>query len=53
MGLEQFLGFNDWNQLIALSFSCCRWFNDDDWRALVEHAGNFNNLQALYLSKNF
>jgi hypothetical protein len=30
----------------------CGWFNDDDWRALVEHAGNFNNLKELNLSKN-
>jgi hypothetical protein len=50
--LEQFLSFNNWNHLVILSFDCCGWFNDDDWRALVEHAGNFNNLKRLDLSKN-
>jgi hypothetical protein len=45
--LKQFLSFNNWNHLVALSFYGCGWFNDDDWRALVEHAGNFNNLKKL------
>jgi hypothetical protein len=50
--LEQFVSFNNWNHLVRLSFYECGWFNDDDWRALVEHAGNFNNLKKLSLGKN-
>jgi hypothetical protein len=51
--LEQFLSFNNWNHLVTLSFFYCGWFNDDDWKALVKHAGNFNNLKKLSLGKNF
>jgi hypothetical protein len=50
--LKQFLSFNNWNHLVALSFDDCGWFNNDDWRALVECAANFNNLKKLWLSKN-
>jgi hypothetical protein len=50
--LEQFLSFNNWNHLARLSFWNCDWFNDDDWKALVEHAANFNNLKELGLRKN-
>jgi hypothetical protein len=49
--LKQLLSFNNWNHL-ALSFWGCGWFNDDDWRTLVEHAAIFNNLERLDLRKN-
>jgi hypothetical protein len=50
--LKKFLSFNNWNHLLALSFQGCDWFNDNDWRTLVEHADNFNNLKILDLRKN-
>lgn len=32
--LKKFLRFN-WDHLLSLSFFCCDWLNDRDWRALV------------------
>lgn len=49
--LKQFVSFN-WNHLVTLFFWNCGLFNDDDWRAIVEHADNFKNLKKLFLSKN-
>jgi hypothetical protein len=50
--LKQLLSFNNWNHLVTLSFFGCGWFNDDDWRALVECAANLNNLKSLWFGKN-
>lgn len=50
--MKKFSSFNNWNHVFYLSFSCCGWFNDDDWNLLVSHADNFNNLKKLILCKN-
>jgi hypothetical protein len=50
--LKQLLSFNNWNHVAFLSVYECGWFNDDDWKALVEHAANFKNLEELDLGKN-
>jgi hypothetical protein len=44
INFKQFFSFDKWDHLVELSFNSCGWFNNDDWRALVEHADNFNNL---------
>jgi hypothetical protein len=51
--LKQLVSFDNWNHLGFLSFGDCEWFNNDDWRVLVEHATNFNNMERLNLSKYF
>lgn len=51
--MKQFLRFDNWNHLVVLSFYHCCWFNDDDWKELVKHADNFNNLKWLGLSNCF
>jgi hypothetical protein len=50
--LKQFLSLNNWNHLLEFLLNRCGWFDDDDWRALVEHADNFKNLKMLNLCKN-
>jgi hypothetical protein len=49
--LKQLLKFDNWNHVAEFSFFDCGWFDDDDWRTLVGHAGNFNNLTWLRLGK--
>jgi hypothetical protein len=49
--VKQFVTFN-WNHLVKLSFHCCGWFDNDDWRNLVENAENFCNVKELAFGKN-
>lgn len=47
--MRKFLGFDNWQHVFSISFGVCNWFGDDEWRAIVEKAGNFANLKVLYL----
>lgn len=51
--MERLMGFKDWSHLVFLSFNCCGWFSDNDWRALVENDNSFANLKWLDLRKCF
>jgi hypothetical protein len=49
--LKLFLNFNNWHHIAFLSFCYCEWFDNDDWRNLVDYADNFRNMKQLSLSK--
>lgn len=50
LNLKKFFSFNNWNHIVKLSFTCCFW-TSDEWRVLIQHAGNFENLKKLDLCK--
>jgi hypothetical protein len=49
--MRKFLGFDNWQHVFSISFGVCNWVGDDEWRVIVEKAGNFGNLKVLYLCK--